>query len=162
MWYYSKNGTQQGPLSQEELLQKKQSGEVQPSDLVWRQGMSDWVALSQVAELSGTASPSLSASPTPAASQSYVTSTAPVGKIDNYLWQSIVATVVCCMPFGVVAIVHAAKVDGLVARGAYAEAQAAAKSAKMWVGISVGSFLILFIPYILIVVFGALAQTQGM
>jgi hypothetical protein len=50
-WYYSKNGTQLGPVAQGELITKLASGEVSPSDLVWKDGMGDWIPASQVAEL---------------------------------------------------------------------------------------------------------------
>ena len=51
-WYYSKNSTQLGPISDTELREKLASGEVMRTDLVWREGMPDWVAVVHVAELS--------------------------------------------------------------------------------------------------------------
>lgn len=137
-WHYSKNGIQLGPVSREELLQKKQSGEVLPSDLVWKQGMAGWAPLGQVAELAGGA---------PAVAPSYTPLSGPgmTEKIPNYLWQSIAATVLCCLPFGVVAIIYAAKVDGLVAKGDIAGAMAASKSARTWVNVSVGCFILFFV-----------------
>ncbi len=142
-WHYSKNGVQLGPVSREELLRKKLSGEVLPTDLVWKQGMADWTPLAQVAELAGGAPP--------AAVPAYPTMSGPgvTQKIDNYLWQSIAATVLCCMPFGVVAIIYAAKVDGLVAKGDIAGAMAASKSAKMWVNVSVAAFVLFCILAVL-------------
>ncbi|MCA1694069.1 MAG: CD225/dispanin family protein [Actinobacteria bacterium] len=52
--------------------------------------------------------------------------------VNNNLVWAILATVLCCTPLGIVAIVKAAKVDGLLARGDYYGAQAAADSAKNW------------------------------
>ena len=52
---------------------------------------------------------------------------------DNYLVWSILATVLCFPITGIVAIVKAASVNGLWAQGRFAEAQAAAASAKKWV-----------------------------
>jgi hypothetical protein len=46
---------------------------------------------------------------------------------------SILATIFCCLPFGIVAIVKSSQVNGLWAQGQYAEAQAAADTAKKWV-----------------------------
>ena len=37
---------------------------------------------------------------------------APVGSVPNYLAHSILATLFCCMPFGIVSIVYAAQVNG--------------------------------------------------
>ncbi len=56
---------------------------------------------------------------------------------DNYLVWSILATVFCCLPFGIVAIVKSTQVSGLWAQGQYAEAQASADAAKKWVKWSV-------------------------
>ena len=50
-WYYSKDGTQHGPVTVEELQSKIRSGEVARDALVWRDGMSDWTAASGVSEL---------------------------------------------------------------------------------------------------------------
>lgn len=55
-WYYSKNGKQLGPVSQSDLISKISSGEVTPSDLVWRDGMADWLPSAQVSELRALAS----------------------------------------------------------------------------------------------------------
>jgi len=41
-WYYSKNGQRQGPVSSEQLRQLAASGQLQPSDSVWKEGMSQW------------------------------------------------------------------------------------------------------------------------
>jgi hypothetical protein len=46
---------------------------------------------------------------------------------------SILVTIFCCIPFGIVAIVKSSQVNGLWAQGRYAEAQASAESAKKWV-----------------------------
>lgn len=141
-WFYSKNGAQLGPVSREDLLQKKIRGEVLPSDLVWKQGMDDWKPLAQVAELAGGPPPSMSSYP-PVNMQGF----AP--QIPNYLWQSIAVTLLCCVPFGVVSIIYATKVDGLVARGDIAGAMAASKNARLWVNLSVGSFLIIIVLAVL-------------
>src|SRR6476646_91982 len=52
---------------------------------------------------------------------------------NNYLVWSILVTLFCCLPFGIVAIVKSSQVNGLWAQGRYAEAQATAESAKKWV-----------------------------
>jgi Interferon-induced transmembrane protein len=62
---------------------------------------------------------------------------------DNYLVWAILCTVLCCLPFGIVSIVYSTKVSGLWSQGRYAEAQAAADSAKKWaiIGAIVGAVL---------------------
>jgi len=52
-WYYSKHGTQLGPVSQAELSAKIASGEISATELVWKDGMSGWTSASQLTEFSG-------------------------------------------------------------------------------------------------------------
>ena len=53
-------------------------------------------------------------------------------KPNNWLWQSIVATLFCCNVLGIVGIVYAAKVDVLYYNNQYSEAERNAKNAKKW------------------------------
>jgi hypothetical protein len=158
-WYYSKNGVQLGPVSDSEIRGKLAAGEILASDLVWREGMRDWLPAAKVAELA-TISPAgtAAAGPPPVFGQSPVSPYSPPSTISpqmgngadipNYLWQSIVVTIFCCWPFGIPAIVYAAKVDGLKARGDIAGAMAASASAKTWCIVSAGvilGFLVLWL-----------------
>jgi Interferon-induced transmembrane protein len=65
-------------------------------------------------------------------------------KPNSYLVWAILTTLFCCLPFGIVSIVQAAKVDSLWTAGDYAGAQAASNSAKKWaiiaacVGVALG------------------------
>jgi hypothetical protein len=127
--------------------------------------MPDWLPLSRVPELLGQAQPDAPGTTTavevspvkpelsmparqplgsvplpqpPAYQGNYV---APV--IPTYMWQSVVATVVglpfCCIlafPFGIVAIVFAAKVEGLRVQGDVFGATTASNNAKTWMIIS--------------------------
>jgi hypothetical protein len=51
---------------------------------------------------------------------------------DNNLGWAIAVTVLCCVPFGIVAIIKAASVNDKYNRGDYDGAVAAAKSARNW------------------------------
>jgi hypothetical protein len=42
-WYYSQNGQKRGPVSGADLKQLAASGKLQPTDLIWKQGMEKWV-----------------------------------------------------------------------------------------------------------------------
>lgn len=171
-WYYSKNGTQLGPVEEGELRAKIASGEISSADLVWREGMTDWLPSAKVPELAGVAAATAPAYAPPAPPTSGVAGgspyTPPVATpqaaaavdIPNYLWQSIVVTIFCCWPFGIPAIVFAAKVDGLKTRGDIAGAQAASKSAKTWCGVSVGVGVGVFILWILLAIIGGMSSSQ--
>lgn len=42
MWYFVKDGTQQGPVSDEQLRSMARDGSLKGEDLVWQEGMPDW------------------------------------------------------------------------------------------------------------------------
>ena len=50
----------------------------------------------------------------------------------TWLVESIVVTLCCCMPLGVVGIINAAKVETLYNGGRYAEANHASEEARKW------------------------------
>ena len=60
----------------------------------------------------------------------------------TYLMEAIVATLLCCIPFGIVAIVYAAQVDSKFSAGDYQGAQKAAHSAKTWYHVALISGLV--------------------
>lgn len=66
----------------------------------------------------------------------------------NYLIPAIVVTLLCCLPGGVVAIIYATQVNGKAAAGDLAGAEAASKNAKMWVMISAGIGILLYVVVI--------------
>ena len=65
-------------------------------------------------------------------------------EIDNHLVWAILATIFCCLPFGIVSIVYAAQVNGLVASGNINAASQASENAKMWAWIAFGVGLVSF------------------
>jgi len=153
-WYYSKNNTQCGPVSNDELRSKLACGEVVGADMVWREGLPDWCPANSLPELAvATTGPP----PVPVGQLleggAYIPPTAycpaPGAPIPNYLWQAIVITIFCCWPLGIPAIVYAAKVDGLRARGDFQGAKSASASAKQWCWISFGSGMAIIILVIL-------------
>ena len=56
--------------------------------------------------------------------------------IDNNLIWAILATICCCIPTGIVAIVYSAQVNGKLAAGEVATAQRYANNARLWAIIS--------------------------
>lgn len=82
-------------------------------------------------------------------------------QINNYLIPAIFTTVCCCLPFGIVSIVYAAQVNGLLAAGNVAGAQKAADSAKMWFWIALGTGIAFQLLYLLFVVGMGVAGNLG-
>ena len=163
-WYYAKHGERKGPVTIATLRSMMVTGEVAQTDLVWREGMSDWLPAGQVPEISGSdtvADGSLSPAP-PNAGEAPVgasgTGVSPgptaAARIPNYLVQSILVTIFCCWPLGIPAIVFAAKVDGLVAQGDIAGAMDASRKAKTWSWVSFGAGLTVVLIYLGMVLLG--------
>ena len=82
-------------------------------------------------------------------------------KPDNYLVWSILATLCCCLPFGIPAIVFASQVDGKHASGDYQGAQESSDKAKMWTMIAAGLGLVGGILYGVMMAMGMAAGASG-
>ena len=79
-------------------------------------------------------------------------------KPDTHLAKAIIATILCCLPLGVVAIVYACKVDSLYAAGDYQGALSASRKASLWGNWSIGvSVFICILYFIFYVSFGGFA-----
>jgi hypothetical protein len=50
-WYYSVGNHRQGPVTEDALRRMARSGTLRPTDLVWREGMADWVEANTVETL---------------------------------------------------------------------------------------------------------------
>lgn len=75
----------------------------------------------------------------------------PAQRVDPWLWQSIVATVLCCLPTGVVAIVFAAQANSAISAGNWAEAQRKAQQAKTWTLISIVAGVLAIIGFFILI-----------
>jgi len=69
---------------------------------------------------------------------------------NSYLALSIISTIICCMPLGIVSIIYATKVNSLYEDGNYDEANRASKNAKTWGLVSIGVAFLGWLLYILI------------
>jgi hypothetical protein len=121
-FYLGANNQQNGPVPAESL---KAYG-VTKDTLVWCDGMANWAKASDVPELAPLFAPPTPpvppappTPPTPPAPGSTQSGNHPGGQPnlnnmvcpDNYLVWSILATIFCCWPLGIPAIVNATKVD---------------------------------------------------
>jgi hypothetical protein len=88
--------------------------------------------------------------------QQVATPNAPI-RIPNYLVQSILVTLLCCLPFGIPAIVYSAQVNGKIQSGDIQGAIDSSNKAKMWGWISFGVGLVGVVIYGIIMAIGAAA-----
>lgn len=76
--------------------------------------------------------------------------------VPNYLVFAILATIFCCIPLGIPAIVYAAQVNGKLQAGDLVGAQLASKNAKMWCLIAAGVGLLAGVLYAALIMAGVL------
>lgn len=115
--YYILNGSeQQGPYTIDQLR-----GRVTPQTYVWREGLADWVQAINLPELSAVLLPEGSVSPSG------------VVKPKDYLVESILVTVFCCMIFGILGIVYSVQANSAFSSGNITAANEFSAKAKQWV-----------------------------
>ncbi len=78
--------------------------------------------------------------------------------VPNYLVQAIMTTLCCCVPFGIVAIVFAAQVNGKLAAGDIAGARDASRKAKIWSWVAFGCGVLISAVYVIITALGTINQ----
>lgn len=147
MYYYTdQNGVQQGPVEKEAL---RHVG-LRPDTLVWKDGMSAWTRAADVPEVAVL----LPSGVPPCPPRNFPASNRQA-KPQNWLWLGICTTILCCLPFGIVSIVYASKVDSCWGTGDYQGAVSNSEKAKMWGMIAAGVGLVVSVLYFLILVAAA-------
>ncbi|MFI3299434.1 MAG: CD225/dispanin family protein [Rikenellaceae bacterium] len=156
--YYYHNGVDKfGPFSKEELHAKGITLDTQ----VWCEGMAEWAPARNVSELNAlfVGAPAMPAitpavppvTPPPAA--------APVNNnmaqqqlppSTNLIW-GILTTIFCCLPFGIVSIVYACKVESTFYSGNVTMAREYSKLAGRWALIAAIVGFVVFAIYFLAV-----------
>jgi len=155
-FYLDRQNRQQGPISPEKFTQNG----VTADTLVWCSGMKDWEKAGSVPELQEYFSPFARTEQQPPepprqemGSPAYGQPSQPVGqpyclpRPDTHLVEAILATLCCCLPFGIVAIVKASQVSTSYARGRYDQAMLRSDEAKKWVIVSVICGMVSFCVY---------------
>lgn len=76
-----------------------------------------------------------------------------------YLVLSIITTLCCCLPFGIVGIVYSAKINSAVNSRDWEAAQKAAKTAKIWIIVSAIVGIIVEIIYVALIYSGVVGSS---
>lgn len=107
---------------------------VTPKTFVWCEGMTDWKQADSIPSLAiyFTDKAPLPTVEPPVGTGRHAPSYNSAVKPDSYLWLGILTTILCCLPFGIVSIVYASKVDSLWFAGYHDEARANSEKAKNW------------------------------
>ena len=149
-YYIIKDNRRQGPYSIEYL---RETGLTQDTK-VWREGLDGWTVAADVAELAEFALPA-APPPVDAPQDSKAAATRPPMP-KTWLAESIVVTLLCCIVFGVIAIVYSSQVESNYLQGNYEMAEYKSRQARNMVfwGIGIGAGVAVL--YIGFIVMGAL------
>ena len=79
----------------------------------------------------------------------------------TWLLESILATIFCCLPFGIIGIIYATKVESSWYAGRTSQALSYSKTAKTWTITSFVVGLVGIICYMLLMAFGVLSGIMG-
>ena len=159
-YYIAVNGRHEGPYEVEQLKNLN----ITPDTYVWCEGMTDWKPASEVEEVrvamianasvqtpppfSGATVPPACPS-TPSFQAQSASQMQPTTTPKTWLVESILVTLLCCLPFGIVAIIKASDVNSAIARGDYAAAAVASKEAGKWTKIGFWCGVAVMILYLL-------------
>ncbi len=123
------NNQQVGPMPIDQLLQ---SG-LHPETLVWHEGLTSWQQAITLPELTGYFV--YYTNPHSTSPKQQTTAETPPCPPSNLAW-GIISTVLCCIPFGLISIYYAAKVESKYAGGDTEGAKKASESALIWAIVS--------------------------
>lgn len=125
-YFYSDGLEKHGPFSLEELRAKK----LDRKTLVWHHPRETWIPAGQYPELQDF----LSEDPPPVNPRtSYTASASSERRVPRtWLVESILVTLFCCLPFGIVGIVNAARVESRHSCGDFEGALRSSREAGKW------------------------------
>lgn len=151
MNYYIVQGNEpKGPFSLEQL--KKY--DITPETLVYNESMTNWTPAGNVPELRklifGSVTPPIATPPTNMYQQPAYTNQPIPPCPKTWLAESILVTLFCCLPFGIVGIIKAASVSSAYESGDYTKAERNSHEAKKWTLIG---FFISIVSIILYIIF---------
>ncbi len=148
-YYILINGQQNGPYPENELLSRG----LTPQTPVWAEGMPDWQNAGTLPSLAYLFNPSYGVTP-PAPSYAPGMNTQqpfPPKPPKNWLVESILVTLFCCLPFGIVGIIKASSVNSLFNAGNYQGAEEASKDAGKWTKIGFFCGIIVSVLYVIFI-----------
>ena len=149
---------QYGPVSADDMRKWIAEGRVNAQTLIQSEGQTDWRTLATYPEFASAPPPTSSGVPFGA---NPPFGAMPQQKIPNYLVQSILVTLCCCLPFGVVAIIYAAQVNTKQEAGDTAGARLASQSAKKWCWIALAVGIVTSLIGVVINFAGMAAGLKG-
>lgn len=151
-YFYSDGLAKHGPYSFEELRGKK----ISRNTMVWFHPMKDWQPAGEIPELEELF---IMEPPEVKSGRSGRVMTDQIYTVHNrpprtYLVESILVTFFCCMPFGIVGIINAARVESQFNSGDLEGAKRSSEEAGRWTKIGFWLGIAIVMVYLVFMLFG--------
>lgn len=160
-YHYTDGVNSFGPFTIYELKDKN----IKPDTLIWTEGLSNWTKARDIPEISQEFSFNNVPPTIPSQNETFNTNTDNSFKTNErppktYLLETILSTIFCCWPLGIVSIIYAARVERKFYAGDIEGAIQDSANAKKWMVINIIACAILYIGYFGI--FGIAAITSAL
>lgn len=142
-YYIMIDGQQQGPFTKQEIINNSFS----PESYIYSKSLGGWKKISEIPDFYHKIDVPPTYIPSPPTNIPSPPPNNPTSQPKTWLLESILATLFCCLPLGIVGIVNAAKVETRYKAGDYAGAIEASENAKNWINWSLGVGIIVMIIY---------------
>lgn len=162
-YFYTDGTSSFGPFTLEALKEQHIGRET----LVWCQGMPEWAraeTVPELAELFELIPPRIKPEPAPQPQPAPQPSQQRRQPPKSWLVESILATLFCCWPFGIPAIVNAARVESRFYRGDLEGSEQASAKAKQWTltcfWVGIGCYVLYILLYVILIATGVWASWE--
>lgn len=145
-YYIARDGKRLGPFSTEEL---KETG-ITPDTKVWHNGLEGWTdakELPELAEITDCEAPPLPEPPNDSSPETEEKQPMP----KTWLAEAVIVTVLCCLPFGIAAIVYATQVETAYLSKQYDLACDRSEKAKKMIYWGAGTGVAAVVLYIILI-----------
>jgi hypothetical protein len=149
-YYYTDGKERFGPFTLAEFRTRN----ITRDTLVWREGLIDWMPAGNLSELESLFIQNIAQEPVPTPVHA-LHSMADMPK--SWLVESILITIVCCLPLGIVGIILSIKMETLWKFGEYKAAQMLSDEAGRWVRIG---FFVGIVLWILMFLYGMFLRSM--
>ncbi|MEG1649545.1 MAG: CD225/dispanin family protein [Rikenellaceae bacterium] len=162
-FYTGHDGVQHGPFTLKQLMAES----ISPSTMVWYDTLDNWQSADSIVEIHAEFEKANQKNITPPP-----TDFAPLYKVrppvydrretiiierpKKWIIESILVTVLCCMPLGIVSLVYALRSEDQWNSGLYDAAKSSSYKAGLWVKVSLFSALIYPIALVISIIAGLL------
>lgn len=170
MYYYMEGSNRKGPISLEQL----KVSAINCDTLVWKKGMSTWQKADSLEELAdifvetptnalpmqSKVTENIKELP-PRKGDDYIKYVTTHPKPNSYLGLGIATTLLCCLPFGIISIIYATKVEKEYYAQRYENSLKNSRLAKRWGIASMVTALVAFLIYLIVFIVFITTQRSG-